>query len=394
MSDKPTELRPPIVLQHDGKAGLYFHYDELAAGRLGKCLKADKVPFSRNPPEAAHLAQPGKASFVFGRLHPRTVAEWVEMVGEEVVIDPAVVITEDLYHPPVRQLLSLGKAAFEEENDYVALGLSPNDVPALIQMAADYQLHSGPEGSLVIWAPIHAWRALGQLRAVEAIGSLVELFPRVDDWDEWVSDDLPRVLARFGAAAFEPACAFLADTTRGEWARTAAAKTLGHIGRVHSELRLEAIHRLSAQLERFAEQPETLNAMVVSQLWDLKAVEAMPVIERAFASGCVDESVVGDLEDVQIHFGLKTQREHHRKPNRLSELGDKIRAQWQAAGFALPNADGFFPEPPPDEPLPMPEAEPKIIADSTVPYIAPPKVGRNDPCLCGSGKKFKKCCGK
>jgi uncharacterized protein YecA (UPF0149 family) len=24
---------------------------------------------------------------------------------------------------------------------------------------------------------------------------------------------------------------------------------------------------------------------------------------------------------------------------------------------------------------------------------AEPKVGRNDPCPCGSGKKFKKCCG-
>ena len=23
-----------------------------------------------------------------------------------------------------------------------------------------------------------------------------------------------------------------------------------------------------------------------------------------------------------------------------------------------------------------------------------PKVGRNDPCPCGSGKKFKNCCGK
>jgi len=23
-----------------------------------------------------------------------------------------------------------------------------------------------------------------------------------------------------------------------------------------------------------------------------------------------------------------------------------------------------------------------------------PKVGRNDPCTCGSEKKFKKCCGK
>jgi SWIM/SEC-C metal-binding protein len=26
------------------------------------------------------------------------------------------------------------------------------------------------------------------------------------------------------------------------------------------------------------------------------------------------------------------------------------------------------------------------------PVVAAPKVGRNDPCPCGSGKKFKKCC--
>lgn len=25
---------------------------------------------------------------------------------------------------------------------------------------------------------------------------------------------------------------------------------------------------------------------------------------------------------------------------------------------------------------------------------AEPKVGRNDPCPCGNGRKFKKCCGK
>ncbi|MEN6477504.1 MAG: YchJ family metal-binding protein, partial [Rectinema sp.] len=25
---------------------------------------------------------------------------------------------------------------------------------------------------------------------------------------------------------------------------------------------------------------------------------------------------------------------------------------------------------------------------------AEPKVGRNDPCPCGSGKKYKKCCGQ
>ena len=29
---------------------------------------------------------------------------------------------------------------------------------------------------------------------------------------------------------------------------------------------------------------------------------------------------------------------------------------------------------------------------SHAPYVAPPKVGRNDPCPCGSGKKHKACC--
>jgi SWIM/SEC-C metal-binding protein len=28
-----------------------------------------------------------------------------------------------------------------------------------------------------------------------------------------------------------------------------------------------------------------------------------------------------------------------------------------------------------------------------IPVTAAPKIGRNDPCPCGSGKKFKKCCG-
>ena len=36
------------------------------------------------------------------------------------------------------------------------------------------------------------------------------------------------------------------------------------------------------------------------------------------------------------------------------------------------------------------EAEPAVAA----PAVAGPKVGRNDPCPCGSGKKYKHCHGK
>jgi preprotein translocase subunit SecA len=31
-------------------------------------------------------------------------------------------------------------------------------------------------------------------------------------------------------------------------------------------------------------------------------------------------------------------------------------------------------------------------SETQKPVIKGPKVGRNDPCPCGSGKKYKKCC--
>ena len=49
---------------------------------------------------------------------------------------------------------------------------------------------------------------------------------------------------------------------------------------------------------------------------------------------------------------------------------------------------GREPGTPPEDPAdPLPDATPPAGAP------AGPRVGRNDPCPCGSGKKFKKCCG-
>ncbi|MBD1862704.1 MULTISPECIES: hypothetical protein [Trichocoleus] len=49
---------------------------------------------------------------------------------------------------------------------------------------------------LEIWAPIHAWRSLGQLRAEAAIEPLLSLLHRMDDeGNEWIGEELPEVLA-------------------------------------------------------------------------------------------------------------------------------------------------------------------------------------------------------
>ena len=46
----------------------------------------------------------------------------------------------------------------------------------------------------------------------------------------------------------------------------------------------------------------------------------------------------------------------------------------------------------PDQPEDITDLE--ILLNPPKPAVAEKKVGRNEPCPCGSGKKYKKCCGK
>ena len=223
---------------------------------------------------------------------------------------------------------------------------------------------------------------LGLVASVEeAIVPLLGLLRRIDeDGDDWVGEDLPRVMAAIGPATIQPLADYLANPAHGEWARVAAASAIRKVGQSHPEARAECVARLGAQLERFAGQSETLNAFLISPLLDLKASEAGSVMERAFAANRVDESVPGDWEDAQIELGLKTQRERPRKPNNLTVMGEKFRAAWTGAGLTLPKCEAMFPK---QEPVPI-----------SIPASRKQKVGRNEPCPCGSGKKYKKCCGR
>ncbi len=46
----------------------------------------------------------------------------------------------------------------------------------------------------------------------------------------------------------------------------------------------------------------------------------------------------------------------------------------------------------PAELSPM-QSKPKAVNNNRTPFVNTKKIGRNDPCPCGSGKKYKKCCG-
>ncbi|MFQ5844550.1 MAG: hypothetical protein ACE5JG_06115, partial [Planctomycetota bacterium] len=178
--------------------------------------------------------------------------------------------------------------------DYVAdLRLRAEHVPALVSLARRWEDQDWSAGDAA-WAPVHAWRALGQLGAAEAVAPLLEMLGPLDaDHDDWFFEEFPHVVALIGPAAVPALGRYLADPGHREYARVAAADGLCEIARRHPEAREEAGRILREELERCERNPPTLNGFLVSYLADLGAGEASHAIQQAYVAGRVDESVCG-----------------------------------------------------------------------------------------------------
>lgn len=213
------------------------------------------------------------------------------------------------YLPPVDRLLKLGAEPARRRTwpDYRTLGLEDRHVAALIRMAVDPALYTAEERDPAGWAPVHAWRALGQLRSPEAAGPLILLLQREME-SEWVLAEVPVVLGMIGPAVFPGATLLLFDEAMDEPVRIAMARAITEVGLEYSERRDEAVALLKTQLQDWQGQSRLLNAYLVGGLVDLQETDAAPLIEAALAGNAVDLDVSGDWEDVQVDLGLLPER--------------------------------------------------------------------------------------
>ena len=211
------------------------------------------------------------------------------------------------YQPPVSRLLTMG---MEDKNrwdwpDYLAMGFTERNIPELIRMATDERLNNADGDSPEVWAPLHAWRTLGQLKAEEAIDSLLTLLDLDDDWS---LEEIPVVMEMIGAAAIPHLDTYVGEDTHAEFSRIAAAHALEKIGNLYPEHKQTCINILIRHLQNYQDNPVELNAFLINYLIALKAVEAAPVMEEAYAARRVDLSILGDWEDARIALGLLEER--------------------------------------------------------------------------------------
>lgn len=256
---------------------------------------------------------------------------------------------ETTYQPPLDRLLTYGDFAkiWQKQSmpDYVEeLQLTAEHIPDLIRMATDEVLQYAASESLEVWAPVHAWWALGQLQAEAAIEPLLSLLDELVEDDDWVGIVLPRVFGMVGTAAIPPLETYVLNRSLKYHARSIAGDALVWIAKNHPEARTTCIDVLIRAVEEYKQNTPVMNGFLLASLLDLKAVEAAPTIAKAFAADRIDTSIAGDWGDVQVELGLKAREELPPKVDSVRQMIDYFNPNPEAPkreaarGFATPTS--------------------------------------------------------
>ncbi len=252
--------------------------------------------------------------------------------------------------------------------DYLQDGFTGKDVPALLELMVDPVLLGkrysdvNKDVGAEVWAPLHAWRIVGQLKSKEAIQPLINAFDSFAE-DSWAISEFPEVMGMIGPSAIEPLVIYIKERDHTEYGYVMGVESLKTIAIEYPENRLDVIEAYRQYMLTPHVEKAAFNGLLMSYILDLEAAELIEEIRAMFEQDCVDIGIAGDLEEVEIGLGLRTERTTPRPHyGRLAGLVDEIESM-----SSMGHNSGTF----------IREEE---------------KVGRNDPCPCGSGKKFKKCC--
>jgi hypothetical protein len=294
----------------------------------------------------------------------------------------------------------LPEATIREVREHRDL-MVPQLIEVLREAVAGALAGEPPEGNAHFFAAF----LLTEFKAEQAFPVLIEAFSLPDELPHELFGDAvyflpPRVLALFAGDRLETIQALIDDRTVNRSVRWGAAESYLRFVRDGRMSRGEAVRRLQAHLRQAIDRNDEEQVTgLVCELSRYGPAEAMDDIREAFKRQLVDSMFIGldDLEKsaTEGEAGFHKQLEW-RGPTEIDTL-EELR-DW--ACFQKRPAPAPSPEPPPvllttsQPPSPhfaSPAADFEPIQQPIV--SRGPRVGRNDPCPCGSGKKFKKCCG-
>lgn len=207
-----------------------------------------------------------------------------------------------------------------------------------------------------------------------------------------VTEDLGRMLATVCGDDLAPIYALIEDASVEEFVRAAAIRSLLILvvaGRLTRDEVIAYFKLLfNGKLER---RPSQAWSSLAAYAADLQPAELMQEIRRGFEEHLIDPVCVG-LEEIEEDARVTVDACLAKIRDRDTLMGDPVKEMsWWHCFQPEPARK---PAPPAKPPVAAPPAIGVSFATAGFTAIAGKKVGRNDPCPCGSGKKHKKCCGR
>ncbi|TWU29924.1 DUF1186 domain-containing protein [Bythopirellula polymerisocia] len=204
----------------------------------------------------------------------------------------------------------------EQEGYYItACRASGEDIPQLIDIVRKWSdpewlsSESGLDRDLdgIDLLPVTAWRTLADLKSAAAVQPLIDMLCELDDeFDDWVSEELPHVFGKIGEPAIEPLVLVAQDAGTQEFVRSIAVRGLRCVAKYHEEARNQITAYLTEMMADSTEDSIQFNTTVLVELVDLRAVDAAEAIERAFANDFLDIGMMGKWEDVRQALGVES----------------------------------------------------------------------------------------
>lgn len=269
-------------------------------------------------------------------------------------------------------------------------------VPALVRLleegiekvrGADVEVGEGPFFAFMLLIEFEAERACDVIFRAISLEKDSAFHLLGDGIHEFLPLSIPALAHRRIDEVFALACNPQID----KWVRGALARGIGLLEAAGKQSRERIIEMLKCTLQSaMHEGNDVVVTLIAIDCAELRLQELLAEIREANRQGLLDETMIS-LREVENEIGRPF------KPPKV-RLEDTIKAveHW---GCFSPTTKASIPAAPQSRPLRL--SKPAAEFDE---YLAPPTsitirqdaphVGRNEPCPCGSGKKFKKCCGR
>lgn len=240
------------------------------------------------------------------------------------------------------------------------------------------------------WSALHAVKILGGVRGAAATEALLAGFlavhERADDMADWLGTDWPRLFLNKEGRHIGVMRAIVEDRHAGWYARSSAAECVVADAFERAPETLEATLDWILTLTRDTSDDVGFRRLAAMNLLELPRARHRRWLE-AMAAEQVDAPSGDRLfvpADVDAAFGEGDRPGWREAPDPLDfyehEAIVERQARWAQEAVGGPFDDESF-----DDRGAGP--------GSDGPYVrAQSKVGRNDPCPCGSGRKYKRCC--